>query len=66
MGMRHAYYEITNTDTGKQLYATTLAAELAFGESEFKEMVMGYLPNLVVQEVTHSYYMRHKTKETTV
>jgi|688.fasta_scaffold204851_4 hypothetical protein len=41
-------YEITSVDTGKTIVMTRSEAEQMFGKNEFKEMLAGSLPHLIV------------------
>lgn len=44
-------YEVYSVDSGKSHRYTQREAERLFGKIEFKEIVSGYLPNLVAVEV---------------
>jgi len=41
-------YEITSVDTGRTVQITQREAYKLFGKAQFVEMLMGYLPNLIV------------------
>jgi hypothetical protein len=45
-------YEVTSVDTGKTHVMTQKAAEQMFGKVEFKEIVAGYLPNVIAVQVS--------------
>ncbi len=48
------YYGITSTDSGKTKKMTLRQAEEYFGKEEFKEILAGYLPNIVAVKLEES------------
>jgi hypothetical protein len=44
-------YQVTSLDTGKTFIMTLKECHAAFGKNEFKEILQGYLPNLIVVKI---------------